>query len=109
MHDFVDKAADVVVPEPTPDQLQCDRKWPELDLFLPVHIRPGGSRNNEFLDIFLRSYLLFWPIIRSNTTLTLYFDEELQHTDEFSTAKNGLAQQVERHGHDRNVFRIGEV
>jgi hypothetical protein len=61
-------------------ELPCDRPWPELDLFLPVCLTYGNSkldliRRYEFLTLFLRSYLLFWPNV-SRTSLNIVYDSE---------------------------------
>lgn len=53
----------------------CERKWPDLELFLPVLLHEA-SRAQEWKDLFLRTYLLFWPIERSQTKLLFLVDEE---------------------------------
>ena len=88
--------------------VNCARSWPELELFLPVSIRPEteSTRNGEFLRIFIRSFLLFWPLTISNTTISLYFDEEVQHTADFLRAKESLTSAIKQSGHKETSFRI---
>ncbi len=56
----------------------CDRPWPEIELFLPLatHYSQRDSRYYEYETLFLRSFLLFWPLELSNTSLRLLFDAE---------------------------------
>ena len=69
----------------------CARTWPELELFLPLHMGvhslPGAPRrqsintkrrNEEYANWFFRSYFLFWPSEMSRTTIRVLFDEELR-------------------------------
>lgn len=66
----------------------CQRSWPELEIFLPVNIGTG-SRDSEYLRIFLRSFLMFWPP-SSNTSLRIFFDEEKINMPEYHVATNSL-------------------
>ena len=68
----------------------CNRIWPSLDLFLPIHLKENSKRNNEFIDFFLRSLLLFWPLEVSQTTLRLVIDSELRDSPLVQTANNKL-------------------
>lgn len=54
----------------------CERPWPSLELFLPIHIAVDSSRNKEFVNFFLRTFLLFWPHRISRTSLRVIIDEE---------------------------------
>lgn len=58
-------------------RMDCDRKWPELDLFLPVNLRHYDDmiRKYEFMTMFYRSYVLFWNKF-SNTSLNVLVDAE---------------------------------
>lgn len=62
----------------------CTKPWPRLELFLAVHLSnattKGRNRNGELFDFFLRSFLLFWPLEVSKTTLRVVVDEELRGT-----------------------------
>jgi hypothetical protein len=61
----------------------CDSEkepWPELDLWLPLHLGPNSRRNTEAFTFFVRSYLLFWPLAVSRTTLRVVLDEEVRGT-----------------------------
>lgn len=69
----------------TETALDCSRSWPSLDLFLPVHIHKvkfWGDRNTEFLEFFMRTFLLFWPAV-SQTSVLVLFDEESRNSSEF--------------------------
>ena len=54
--------------------MNCDRKWPSLDIFMPVNII--SNREHEYATIFLRSFLLFFPLKLSNVSLTVAIDIE---------------------------------
>ena len=58
----------------------CSRTWPKLELFIPVILVPGGARNDEWVNVFLRTYLLFWPTRLSGTTINLIVDVELRNS-----------------------------
>ena len=56
----------------------CSKKWPKIELFLPIYLSEGNDpRNSEWLNIFLRGFLLFWPVKASNTSIRLLLDAEL--------------------------------
>mmetsp|Transcript_32332 Transcript_32332/g.46640 ORF Transcript_32332/g.46640 Transcript_32332/m.46640 type:complete len:440 (+) Transcript_32332:53-1372(+) len=67
----------------------CSKNWPELDIFVPVNLQKSLSpletramadrRSDEFQKIFLRSFLLFWPLRISNTSLRFLVDSEVPH------------------------------
>ena len=66
----------------------CKRPWPQLDLFLPVNLDRGTTviskrRYYEFEQLFLRSFMLFWPHKVSNTSLNVIVDEERTSTAEY--------------------------
>ena len=55
----------------------CHRKWPQLDLFIPMQAHnKNHPRYYEFETSFLRTFLFFWPLQQSNTSLTVLYDEE---------------------------------
>ena len=54
--------------------MNCDRKWPSLDIFMPVNVI--SNRDHEYETIFLRSFLLFFPLKLSNVSLTVAIDIE---------------------------------
>lgn len=56
----------------------CNRPWPQLELYIPVNVA-AGKKMYRFYDQFLRSFLLFWPTERSNTSLNIVIDEEAFH------------------------------
>jgi hypothetical protein len=64
--------------------LPCDRPWPQLELFLPVCLTHGRDllRRYEFLTMFYRTFILFWPKV-SNTSLLIMVDEENTQDYEF--------------------------
>lgn len=55
----------------------CPRPWPNLTIFVPIqaHIR-NHPRYYEFEVSLLRTFLFFWPLHQSNTSLTVVYDEE---------------------------------
>jgi len=61
----------------------CKRPWPSLELFLPVYLGYGVKdlRRYEYEVLFLRSFLLFWPLKLSNTSLTVIYDAENESDD----------------------------
>ena len=59
---------------PSPDF--CNRIWPSLELLLPLNL--NGNRIHEWKEIFLDSFLLFWPIKISKTKLKLLIDDEMK-------------------------------
>lgn len=65
-----------------PLPLQCNRTWPEIELFLPLSINYAKKdpRYYEYESCFLRSLLLFWPFRVSNTSIRLLFDAEKANT-----------------------------
>lgn len=73
-----------------------DRKWPALDLFVPVHLHASQSshqaldRNNEFVNFFLRTYMLFWPD-HANSTLRVLLDEEVKGEAVFEAFRTSVA------------------
>lgn len=60
----------------------CDRNWPSLELFLPyrLHTNKNDIRYYEFEAIFLRSFMLFFPLKLSNVSLTVAIDAEQHNT-----------------------------
>ena len=59
-------------------EIACDiKKWPSLNLFLPIGPKPHNSRIHEYDTLFLRSALLFWPWKQSNSSLIIMADGEL--------------------------------
>ena len=56
--------------------LPCDRPWPDLTLFLPVYLMSEGPRANEWEEVFLKSFLFFWPLEYAKTKLLILLDEE---------------------------------
>ena len=55
--------------------LECDRPWPEMDLFLPACVyKPKHKRLYELDSLFLRPFQLFWPLKVSNVSLVVAYD-----------------------------------
>ena len=56
----------------------CNRPWPALELFLPINTKTNqpSVRIHEWRNIFLRSFLLFWPLQLSQTKLLIVTDIE---------------------------------
>jgi hypothetical protein len=66
----------------------CNRPWPQLELLMPLNImsRPPRrlDRNHEPIQFFLRTFLYFWPVDKSNTSLVFVVDEEKRETTELN-------------------------
>ena len=55
----------------------CPRPWPRLDIFVPMQAHNRGHPRYYELEVsFLRTFLFFWPLWQSNTSLTVLYDEE---------------------------------
>mmetsp|Transcript_30410 Transcript_30410/g.43567 ORF Transcript_30410/g.43567 Transcript_30410/m.43567 type:complete len:440 (+) Transcript_30410:2-1321(+) len=75
----------------------CNRPWPSLDIFVPVSFGYTGKyswRNNEFDRFFLRSFMLFWPLAVSNTSLNILVDIESQQDPHFLALKKLVVTKV---------------
>lgn len=72
------------------EEWDCNRPWPDLELFLPVAIG-GGDRRHEWREIFLRTFLLFWPIEVAKTKLMILVDEEKRKEPGVAEITNYLA------------------
>ncbi len=103
----------------------CNRKWPELTLYLPLGPLTSSRdpRFYEFEVIFLRSLLLFWPLKVSNTSLMLVYDEE-RGTSEYMRLTRDTVKEIAhripggvkfvsvppfpyyRHGYDRQQYNM---
>lgn len=56
----------------------CHRPWPELELILPVAILSDDhDRKFEWRDIFLKSFLFYWPLKISKTKLRIIIDHDV--------------------------------
>jgi hypothetical protein len=68
--------------------VDCARTWPQLELFMPLNImaRPPRrlNRNHEPIHFFLRSFLYFWPVRHSNTSIVFVVDAERTHVKEYA-------------------------
>lgn len=60
------------------EQWDCNRPWPALELFLPINTKANQAsiRIHEWRNIFLRSFLLFWPLQLSQIKLLIVTDIE---------------------------------
>ena len=59
------------------NDLFCNKSWPDLEIVVPVYLEINSSQNYHFQNIFLRSFLLFWP---QNTVkiIRVVLDEEIK-------------------------------
>ena len=80
------------------DITNCTRKWPSLDFFLPVNLvlKPNSFREFEYEAIFLRSFLLFFPLEISNASLTVAIDIEHSEKKDAIDLKNTIAEIAHR-------------
>ena len=63
------------------DKGYCDRPWPKLELLIPMGFsKINPTRNFDWKETFLPSFLLFWPIERSKTSIVFLTDYELKDT-----------------------------
>lgn len=83
-------------------QWDCERPWPDLELFLPVLLHDPG-RAQEWKELFLRTYLLFWPIERSKTKLLFLVDEEQRQHEGLKF----LQETIQNHSTLAKYTRIG--
>ena len=78
--------------------MPCTSEWPDLEIFLPVYLNgnvsidPDGisrvhgdetqkfERNDEWVNVFLRSFLMFWPVKQSQVKFRVIVDEELRNS-----------------------------
>ena len=61
----------------------CSRSWPHrIEIMLPIVLTDNKDilhRNREWVDVFLRGLLLFWPAVQlSKMTINLVIDEEVR-------------------------------
>ena len=66
--------------------VSCDRPWPKISLYVPVNMRLYSRYMHartayEWRDIFLTSFLIFWPIRISKTNIVFMVDEELKQNN----------------------------
>ena len=73
------------------DNCYSGRPWPNIEIIVPVNIRPleiNGQvdylKRNYWSDIFLSSYLLFWPREVSNTSLRFVYDDDYTNTSDLA-------------------------
>lgn len=75
-------------------QYDCDAVWPDLELFLPIHIIPeyqDQNRRLEWENIFMYSLLTFWPLKLSRMKLNVHFDQEDIHSAEYANIQRNLS------------------
>ncbi len=67
---------------PSHHKWDCNRSWPSLELFMPMQSFPSPKhpRYYEAEVNFLRSFLHFWPLSISNTSLVLTYDKETSNS-----------------------------
>jgi len=60
----------------------CSREWPQLAIFVPFQAHVKGRnlppKYYEFETHLLRTFLFFWPLKASNTSIIFGYDEEKQ-------------------------------
>jgi hypothetical protein len=44
---------------------------------VPLHIKDDSKRSEEWVDVFLRGLLMYWPFQKSSTSITLLVDSEI--------------------------------
>jgi hypothetical protein len=70
----------------------CERPWPSLDLFMPLYLRQNklDLRYYDIETLFLRTFLLFWPLKLSNTSLNIAIDAEVATSREANELRETL-------------------
>ena len=65
------------------DSHDCNKKWPSLDLFLPYRLNTNklDTKYYEFESLFLRTFMMFFPLKASNVTLMVAIDGEQSTTN----------------------------
>ncbi len=62
----------------------CQREWPRIELYLPLGLRHNSDEKlHAWENVMLRSLLLYWPVEKSNISLTFIIDEEMEDTVPF--------------------------
>jgi hypothetical protein len=95
--EFLHQYQDIMYPKnETLIEWDCNRKWPQLELFLPINGREMKS-NDHYYDyelVWLRSFAMFWPKV-SNTSMVVIYDKEVEkypYISEFrDTFKNSFS------------------
>ena len=53
------------------------QSWPKFEFMVPInYVHNEHVRNMEFVNIFLRSLLLYWPVAESKLVVNMIIDEE---------------------------------
>ena len=81
----------------------CHQYWKDIELFLPVSLQKA-ERISEWKDIFLNTYLTFWPVEAANTKLMLMLDKEDQDNEYLTKIRNELASHPALTNRSRIVF-----
>lgn len=83
----------------------------QTELLVPVNLRPlessgaiDGMRKTEWLEVFLRSYLLFWPFQISKTSVRFIYDGEYNETSDLSDFLMDLSPYMAHPKRYGNVF-----
>ena len=81
------------------DSHDCNKKWPKLDLFLPYRLRTNNKDKKyyEFESLFVRPFMMFFPLKASNVTLIVAIDDEMSTTSqaaELTDTIDGFKHQV---------------
>ena len=62
----------------------CLDSWPQLEIIVPINLKSlDKSRALEWHEIFLKSFLLFWPLKISKTSLQFAVDSEYLNSSEY--------------------------
>ena len=63
-------------------QWDCQRAWPSLELFLPLFVNPlqEQQQQKQWHRVFLSSFITFWPLNISRTSVRFVAPEEKRYT-----------------------------
>jgi hypothetical protein len=63
--------------------------WPTLELFIPIGSKKANHpRYHEYETVFLRSFLLFWPLKVSNVSVRVALDGEDENSEHYNRVKS---------------------
>ena len=108
----------------------CNKIWPSLEILVPMHLvnvnttenydPHGKERNLEWVTIFLRGFLMYWPVQESKSEITLILNDVLENTtlvqenviNVISHYKNEFKEKmpvisIKYHQHTNNTYRSG--
>ena len=92
----------------------CQRPWPSLELFIPLFMNGKElQQQQQWHRVFLSSFISFWPLNFSHTSVRFLLPEEIRYTKiyrEFhSTLYEQYARKLHRGGEGNEGYEISLV